>query len=98
MISFNSPRPLFDPLIMPWSGIGGGAKAKFAFFMPPREGALLRDRLRRGEKITVRAKVEAAPRKYEQQIVTATLPGAIASIAPRPASAPGTDPAAQRSS
>ena len=76
VISFNSPRPLFDPLIMPWSGIGGGAKAKFAFFMPPREGAILRDRLRRGEKITVRAKVEATTLKYEQQIVIATLPGA----------------------
>ena len=74
VISFNSPRPLFDSLIIPWSGIGG-AKAKFAFFLPPREGVLLRDRLRRGEKITVRAKVESAPRKYEQQIVVATLPG-----------------------
>jgi hypothetical protein len=74
VISFNSPRPLFDSLIIPWSGIGG-AKAKFAFYLPPREGALLRDRLKRGEKITVRAKVEAAPQKYEQQVVVATLIG-----------------------
>jgi aminopeptidase YwaD len=91
VISFNSPRPLFDPLGIPWSGIGGGGKSKFAFFLPPREGVLLRDRLRRGEKITVRAKVEAAPRKYEQQVVVATIPGAIASIAPRPASVPGVE-------
>jgi len=77
VISFNSPRPLFDPLLIPWSGVGGmrGGAAKFAFYLPPREGVLLRDRLRRGEKITVRAKVSAANEKYELQDVTASIPG-----------------------
>ena len=78
VISFDSPRPLIDPLLMPWGGLGGSKDkpAKFAFALPPREGALLRDRLKRGEKITARARVEAATEKYEQQMVTASIPGA----------------------
>jgi hypothetical protein len=77
VVSFDSPRPLFDPLIMPWGGISGTKEkpAKFAFALPPREGAILRDRLKRGEKITVRAKVESATETYEQQMVTASIPG-----------------------
>ena len=77
VISFNSPRPLFDPLIIPWGGIGGTKEkpAKFAFYIPPREGVILRDRLKRREKITVRAKVEVSSQKYELQDVVAAIPG-----------------------
>jgi len=77
VVSFNSPRPLFDPLLIPWSGIGGtkDRPAKFAFYLPPREGAILRDRLRRGEKISARAKVEVSSQKYELQDVVASIPG-----------------------
>ena len=78
VISFASPRPLTDPLLIPWSGIGsrgGGGAAKFAFNLPPREGVLLRDRLKRGEKIVVQAKVESASQKYELQDVVAAIPG-----------------------
>ncbi len=80
VISFASPRPLFDPLLIPWGGIGGrggsgGTTAKFAFCLPPREGVLLRDRLRRGEKITVRAVVEARTEKTELQDIAASIPG-----------------------
>jgi hypothetical protein len=77
VISFSSPRPLFDPLLIPWGGLGGrgAAAAKFAFCLPPREGVLLRDRLKRGEKITVRAVVETTTRKVELQDVVASIPG-----------------------
>ena len=76
VVSFSSPRPLFDPLLIPWSGVGGREKsAKFAFYLPPREGVILRDRLRRGEKIIVHAKVESSNRKYELQDVVASIPG-----------------------
>ena len=77
VVSFNSPRPLFDPLIIPWEGLGGSrAKpAKFAFYLPPREGVILRDRLKRGEKITVHAVVESSMQKYEMQDVAAVIPG-----------------------
>jgi hypothetical protein len=77
VISFESPRPLFDPLIIPWSGIYGtqDRPAKFAFHLPPREGVILRDRLKRGEKITVHAKIEVGSEKYDQQVVVASIPG-----------------------
>ena len=78
VISFSSPRPLFDPLIIPWGGIGGSEECRPSSpsVLPPREGVILRDRLKRGEKITVRAMVEAAIRKYElQDVVTASIPG-----------------------
>jgi aminopeptidase YwaD len=78
VISFSSPRPPFDPLIIPWGGIGGrggAAAAKFAVNLPPREGVILRDRLKRGEKITVRAVVESSMRKYELQDIVASIPG-----------------------
>lgn len=77
VISFASPRPLFDPLLIPWSGLGGrgGGTAKFAFNLPPREGVILRDRLKRGEKIVVRARVESSSRTYELQDVVAAIPG-----------------------
>ncbi len=76
VISFASPRPLFDPLIIPWGGLytRGGA-AKFAFCLPPREGVLLRDRLKHGEKITVRAVVESRTEKAELQDIVASIPG-----------------------
>ena len=78
VISFDSPRPLVDPLLMPWGGLSGtkDRPAKFAFALPPREGVILRDRLKRGEKITVRARVEAATERYEQQMVAASILGA----------------------
>ena len=78
VVSFASPRPLFDPLLIPWSSIIGkeGRPAKFAFMLPPREGVLLRDRLRRGEKIVVRAKVRSSTVNFEYQDVTASIPGA----------------------
>jgi hypothetical protein len=76
VISFASPRPLFDPLLIPWGGLyARGGEAKFAFLVPPREGVLLRDRLKRGEKITVRAVVEAKTEKTDLQVIVAAVPG-----------------------
>jgi hypothetical protein len=78
VISFASPRPLFDPLIIPWGGLygrGGAAETKFAFLVPPREGVILRDRLKGGEKITVRAVVEAKTEKADYQDIVAAIPG-----------------------
>lgn len=77
VISFNSPRPLVDDLSIPWSGIRGSGDnpAKFAFYLPPREGHILRDRLKRGEKITVHAQVESTTQNYELQVVEFFIPG-----------------------
>jgi aminopeptidase YwaD len=80
VVSFASQRPLFDPLQIPWGGIGGrrggpAAETKFAFCLSPREGYLLRNRLQRGEKITVRAVVESSQVEYQLQDVVASIPG-----------------------
>ncbi len=79
VIAFASPRPLFDPLLIPWSGVGGrggaNSSTKFAFNLPPREGQILRDRLKRNEKITVHARVQAASQKAELQNIVASIPG-----------------------
>lgn len=78
ILSFNSPRPLADPIQMPYSGLGGrgGGEAKgFAFQMPPREGYFLRDRLVRGEKIRVHATVKSTMENVDLQVPTCVLPG-----------------------
>jgi aminopeptidase YwaD len=78
ILSFNSPRPLADPIQMPYSSLGGrgGGEAKgFAFQMPPREGYYLRDRLMRGEKIRVHATVQSTMENVDLQVPTCVLPG-----------------------
>ncbi|MFC2157125.1 M28 family peptidase [Acidobacteriota bacterium] len=77
VVSFNSSRPLQDPLAIPWRGIRGRSQnpAKFAFNISPREGYILRDRLLRGEKIHVHAEVESEMQAYELQDVVCSIPG-----------------------
>ena len=80
VISIANGRPLFDPLQIPWSGVGsrrggGDQPNKFGFFIPPREGEVLKQRLLAGEKIAVHAQVEAAMRPYELQDPVAYIPG-----------------------
>lgn len=79
LISFYSPRPLVDPIQIPWSGISGRGgsdqQATFGFFLPPREGHLLRDRLIRGEKIKVHASVEAEMVDLDLQVPTCVIQG-----------------------
>jgi aminopeptidase YwaD len=79
VISYDSPRPMQVPLAIPISGIGGrGAAqstAKFGFFLPPREGILLRDRLQGREKITVHAVVEVQNLDYDQEVPSCIIKG-----------------------
>ena len=74
VISFNSPRPLVDPLQIPNSGIRS-KNPTFCFNLPPRDGYALRDRLLYGEKITVHAKVEAANEETDIEVPTCFIPG-----------------------
>ncbi|MDD4646375.1 MAG: DUF4910 domain-containing protein, partial [Bacteroidales bacterium] len=76
-ISLYSPRPLYDPTQMPWTGLWArkGEKAGFAFMMPPREGYLLRDRLMRNEKIKVHVIVKASKETTDLQVPTCVIPG-----------------------
>ena len=79
VISYNSPRPAEVPLAIPISGIGGRrgseSTAKFGFFLPPRDGIILRDRLLYGEKITVHAVVEAQNLDYDMEVTSCVIPG-----------------------
>ncbi len=78
VISYNSPRPLEVPSAIPITGIGGrqvSANTKFGFFLPPREGILLRDRLLQGEKIRVHALVESQELDYDLEVPTCIIIG-----------------------
>jgi len=83
VISFYSPRPLVDPVQIPWSGIysrrgskgGEVSENKFAFLLPPREGHILRDRLLHGETIKVHAIVETQMVDLDLQVPTCVIQG-----------------------
>ncbi|MCU0456384.1 MAG: DUF4910 domain-containing protein [Bacteroidales bacterium] len=79
VVSYNSPRPSEVPLAIPISGIGsrrgGDSNSKFGFFLPPREGMVLRDRLMTGEKITVHAVVEVQNLDYDMEVTSCVIPG-----------------------
>ena len=79
VISFASPRPLVDPLQIPWSGIygrgGQDSQTKFGFLLTARDGYALRDRLIRGEKITVNAVVESQMVDYTEQVPNCVIEG-----------------------
>lgn len=79
VISYDSPRPMEVPLAIPISGIGGRrggeSTAKFGFFLPPREGIILRDRLLGKEKITVHAVVEVQNLDYDMEVPSCLIQG-----------------------
>lgn len=74
VVAFGSSRELQVPLAIPAGGLYGN-DATFAFYLTPREGYKLRDRLISGEKITVHAVVESEMVNYEMQIPTCFIPG-----------------------
>lgn len=80
LISFDSPRPLIAPLAIPMvGGISGGrgenaVKPTFAFYLPPREGYILRNRLER-EKIKVHAVVRAQNIATDMEVTEFIIPG-----------------------
>ena len=74
VISFYGPRPLIDPIQIPNSGIRS-EKPTFCFNLTPRDGYALRDRLLRGEKITVHAKVEVTEEDTDLEVPTCVIPG-----------------------
>lgn len=77
LVSFYSPRPLVDPLMIPTGSIRkrGDKELTFAFNLPPREGHLLRDRLNRGEEIIVKAEIESRTEQLDIQVPTCLIKG-----------------------
>lgn len=78
VISIYNPRPLIDALQIPNSSINrdlATSTKTFAFQISPRDGYVLRDRLKRGDKITVNAKVESNLKKVDYQSPTCYIEG-----------------------
>ncbi len=78
VVAISESGKHYDPQQIPWRGIGswrGRSETRFAFYLTAREGAVLKRRLRNGEKITVHAQVEAKTRPYELQNITCHVPG-----------------------
>ena len=71
-ISYFSTRPLTDPIQIPNIGISGEG---FGFFIPPREGQLLRDRLLRKENIEVKVKVKSSIEKTDLLVAHCLIQG-----------------------
>ncbi len=74
VVAFGSSRELDAPLAIPASGLRG-RDATFAFYLTPREGYKLRDRLIRGEEITVHVVVESETVNYDLQVPTCFISG-----------------------
>ena len=80
VISMQTARPYFDPLQIPWGGLrsfrqDAENQPKFGFYLPIREGAPLKERLIKGEKIVAHAQVESQMEDYEIQDVVCHIPG-----------------------
>lgn len=79
VIAISTSREHFDPLQIPWRGIysrrGQDTPTKFAFNLPAREGAILKQRLFGREKILVHAQVESTMEPYDLQNVVCHIPG-----------------------
>ncbi len=75
IISYYSPRPLVDPIQIPNSGIRGN-NATFCINLTPRDGYALRDRLLKGEKITVKADIETTTEETNIEVPTCLIKGA----------------------
>ncbi len=79
IVAISDSRPYFDPFQIPWSQLGGWRDTtevtKFAFYLPFREGYFLKERMLRGEKITVHAQVKTTKEPYDLQDVVCHIPG-----------------------
>jgi aminopeptidase YwaD len=79
IVSYYSPRPLEGDLMIPDSKGGGlsrGGQSKlFGFFLSPRDGIVLRDRLLRGEKIKIHAVIKFRTEEIDIQVPTCVIQG-----------------------
>ncbi len=79
IVTYNSPRPLEVELAIPITGISGRGSSEnnltFGFFLPPREGHILRDRLMQGEEIRVHATVQSQILDYQLEVPECVIRG-----------------------
>jgi len=74
--AFNAPSSE-DPNLVPWASLprAGDGKPGFGFNLPATNGRDLAARLKKGEKITVRAEVDTRQYPAKSEAVTALIPG-----------------------
>lgn len=78
MVSFENSRALNDPLQIPTGGMRSHRSTSsegFAFRVTAQDGWKIRDRLKRGEKITVHAEVESTNVELDLQVPTCVIEG-----------------------
>jgi aminopeptidase YwaD len=77
IVSYYSPRPYENPIMMPEGGFysRSGQSQIFGFNLPPRDGIILRDRLLQGTKIKVHAVVKIRTDEIDIQVPTCVIPG-----------------------
>lgn len=77
IVSYYSPRPYENPVMMPEGGFYSRSSNNqiFGFNLPPRDGLVLRDRLLHGEKIRVHAVVKIRTDELDIQVPTCVIPG-----------------------
>jgi aminopeptidase YwaD len=77
IVSYYSPRPYENPVMMPEGGFysRSGQPQIFGFNLPPRDGLVLRDRLLQGEKVKVHAVVKIRTEEVDIQVPTCVIPG-----------------------
>ncbi len=77
IVSYYSPRPYENPVMMPEGGFYSRSSSNqiFGFNLPPRDGLVLRDRLLHGEKIRVHAVVKIRTDELDIQVPTCVIPG-----------------------
>jgi aminopeptidase YwaD len=77
IVSYYSPRPYENQVMMPESGIYSRSSQPqiFGFNLPPRDGIVLRERLLRGDKIKVHAVVKIRTEDVDIQVPTCVIKG-----------------------
>ena len=79
IVSYYSPRPLEDPLMIPDSKGGGisnrNQNSVFVFNLSPRDGNVLRERLMQNERVHVQASVKYRIEEFDIQVTSCIIPG-----------------------
>ena len=77
VITYNSPRPLENSLMIPAASVGGrgGGQTGTVFYLSPREGEALKKRVLSGEKIIVNAHAKTTFVDAELQVTSCLIEG-----------------------
>jgi len=77
VVSYNSPRPLQNAIMIPAASAGGrgGAATSAVFYISPREGEYLMKRVTGGEKVVIKASAVTTMRDAELQVISCLIEG-----------------------